>query len=211
MAIIDISVLISSTLPVYRGDPAANIVRVRDYAQGDGYALSRLDLGAHTGTHVDAPLHFIRGGKTADRLDLNVLIGDARVVDFTHVERTISARDLENANLPQGMERILFKTRNSALWAKPGFQEDFVALAADGAQWLVDRGVRLVGLDYLSVDVFGSADFAAHKILLGAGVVILESIALKDVGEGTYRLICLPLKLHDAEGAPARAVLIQAP
>ncbi len=207
MAIFDISVPITNALPVYAGDPGVEITRTADMEAGAGYNLSRLNFGAHTGTHVDAPRHFIRDGETVEQLDLDLLIGPARVVDMTHVDYTISARDLERANLPAGTERVLFKTRNSALWEKPGFQQDFVALATDGAQWLVDHGVRLVGIDYLSAEAFGSPDFQVHQLLLGAKVIIVEGLNLAGIEAGAYQLICLPLKLQGAEGAPARAIL----
>jgi arylformamidase len=196
-------------MPIYKGDPAVNIIRTADVGKGDPYTLTRIDLGAHTGTHVDAPLHFIRGGAAIEQLDLGALIGPARVADMSRVEREVTGRDLEATNLPRGTERILLKTKNSELWEKPGFQEDFVALAADGARWLVDRHVRLVAIDYLSVEAYGSTAFAAHHILLDAGVIIVEGVILKGIAPGVYELVCLPLKIQGAEGAPARAVLIQ--
>ncbi len=209
MKIIDISVPVSSTLPVYAGDPPATIMRVADFAKGDQMTLSSIAMGVHTGTHMDAPLHFIPGGKTIEQLDLNVLVGPARVVELLGVEREISANDLEAANLPAGTQRILFKTRNSALWAEPGFEENFVGIGADAAQWLVEHAVRLVAIDYLSVEIFGSRDFPTHQILLGAGIIAVEGVDLRNVAPGAYQLICLPIKLQGAEGAPARAVLIQ--
>jgi arylformamidase len=207
--IFDISVPISSTLPLYKGDPPAEIVRVADFDRGDAMTLSRMAMGAHTGTHVDAPLHFIRGGGTVDQLDLQVLIGPARVVELPPVVGEIAGSDLEAAHLPAGTQRILFKTRNSTLWSQPGFQEDFVALGVDGARWLLARGVRLVAIDYLSIEAFGSRDFPVHQLLLSAGVVIVEAVNLEGIPEGEYQLICLPIKLQGAEGAPARALLIQ--
>jgi arylformamidase len=209
MTILDISVPVSGSMPIFKGDPMVNIARTADMSKGDPYTLTRIDLGVHTGTHVDAPLHFVRDGAAIEQLDLNALIGPAYVVDLSRVDGEITARDLDATHLPGGAERILFKTKNSALWEKPGFQEDFVALAADGARWLVERQVRLVGIDYLSVEVYGSTDFAAHHILLDAGVIILEGVQLKDIAPGVYELLCLPLKIQGAEGAPARAVLIQ--
>ena len=209
MKIFDISVPISGTMHVYHGDPPAKITRALDQEAGHQATVSRLDFGAHTGTHVDAPLHFIRGAATVDALDLNILIGPARVIDLAHVRQFITAADLEGAHLPAGTERILFKTRNEALWDLPGFQTDFVAFAEDGARWLVAHDVRLVAIDYLSAEAFSSPDFAVHKILLGAGIVIVEGVDLRRVAPGEYQLICLPIKLQGADGAPARAVLIQ--
>lgn len=194
---------------MYAGDPAVKLVRTVDVERGDAYTVSWLEMGAHTGTHVDAPAHFVRGGKTVEQLNLGVLMGPARVVEMLGVDREITRRDLASASIPTGTERILFRTKNSSLWSLRGFQKVYAGLAADGADWLVERGVRLVGIDYLSVEPFGSTDYAAHHILLDAGVVIVEGVNLDGVAEGVYELICLPLRIAGAEGAPARAVLIR--
>ena len=209
MTLIDISVPISDTIPVYTDDAQVSITRAADFDRGDSMTLSNLALGAHTGTHLDAPRHFIRGGKTIEQLDLDTLIGPVRVVELAAVEREISAADLDAVKLPAGMQRILFKTRSNALWAKPGFQPDFVGVGRDAAQWLVEHGVRLVGIDYLSIEIFGRPDFPTHHILLGAGVIVLEGLDLRNVEPGDYQLICLPIKLQGVEGAPARAVLVR--
>jgi arylformamidase len=209
MKIIDISVPVSDSLPVYEGDPPVHISRTADISRGDRMTLSRLTMSAHTGTHVDAPLHFIADGCTVEQLDLDVLIGPARVVELPDVEREITARDLEAAQIPAGTERLLFKTRNSAFWAESGFRRDFIALGPGGAHWLVDHKIRLTAIDYLSIEIFGVPDFPAHKILLAAGVIALEGVDLRAVAPGPYQLVCLPVKLEGAEGAPARAVLIQ--
>jgi arylformamidase len=206
--IFDISVPITTAMPVYKGDAAVILERTAEVSRGDPYTLTRIGMSAHTGTHIDAPAHFIPGGRTIQQLDLDALIGPVRVVDLSAVEREITRRDLQSAERSEQVERILLKTRNSALWGQQGFREDYVALAADGAQWLVDRGARLVGIDYLSVEAFGSLDFAAHHILLNAGVVVLEGVNLDGIAPGAYQLICLPLRIEGAEGAPARAVLI---
>lgn len=194
---------------MYAGDPAVKLERTVDLDQGDAYTVTWIEMGAHTGTHVDAPAHFQRGGRTVDQIDLDAVIGRAHVVDMTRVEREITSRDLEAADVPHGAERLLFRTRNSALWSIAGFQQGYVGVAGDGAKWLVDHGVRLVGIDYLSVETFGSPDFSAHHILLAAGVVILEGVNLEGVEAGPYKLVCLPLRIAGVEGAPARAVLIQ--
>jgi arylformamidase len=206
--ILDISVPIKNGMPLYPGDPILSVERTADVSRGDPYTTTRISLGVHTGTHVDAPAHFIRGGRTIEQLQLNVLIGPARLVDLSAAEGEITGRVLQAADLPEGTDRILLKTRNSALWGNPVFRQDYVALTADGAQWLVDRGVRLVGIDYLSVEAFGSTDFAAHHILLDEGIIILEGVNLEHTAPGVYQLICLPLRMEGAEGAPARAVLI---
>lgn len=208
MPIYDISIPISEEMPVYPGDPAVTIEPFLQIAKGDLANVSRLSFGNHTGTHIDPPVHFIPGAKTVDQLDLDALYGSARVVDMTHVEQVITADALERAKLPPRIERILFKTRNSGLWAKPGFQENFVAFAADGAEWLVARGARLVGIDYLSAEAFDASEPFAHRILLGAGVIIVEGLNLTPIAPGEYTLACLPLKVKNGDGAPARAILI---
>lgn len=205
----DISVPISPDMPIYPGDPAVSIEHVSEIAKGAHANVSRISFGNHTGTHLDPPIHFIPNGKTVDQLDLNVLYGPARVVDMTRVEKAITAQDLERAKLPKRAVRVLFKTRNSNLWSRPGFQKDFVAFAWDAAQWLVDRGVKLVGIDYLSAEVFGASEPRTHRILLDAGVIIVEGLNLKEMASGNYTLACLPLKIQDGDGAPARAILIQ--
>ena len=209
MEIIDISVPITAYLPVYEGDPAPKINRVADLEHGDPYTLSRIDFGAHTGTHVDAPLHFIRGGATVDQLDLDVLMGPASVVDLSLAGDKLHAADLESVTPTPIPERILLKTGNSSHWKNKEFYKRFVALAPDGANWLVEHGVRLVGIDYLSIEPFGSISFDVHHLLLAAGVVIVEGLDLSAVSEGQYHLVCLPLRIQGAEGAPARAVLLR--
>ncbi|MCL4396394.1 MAG: cyclase family protein [Chloroflexi bacterium] len=209
MKIHDISVPISSSMPTYPGDPPVSIEPVLQIAKGDAANVSRLSLGDHTGTHLDPPVHFVPGGKTVDQLDLSVLYGPALVLDMTTVEKAISAEDLERAKLPDGSVRILFKTRNSLLWDRLGFQPDFVAFGWDAAQWLVDHGAKLVGIDYLSAEVYGASEPRSHRTLLGAGVIIVEGINLKDVSPGSYTLACLPLKIKNGDGGPARAVLIE--
>lgn len=179
-----------------------------DVSNGDRFTLTRLRMSAHTGTHIDAPAHFIKGGGTIDDIDLEALIGPVQVIDLASADGHITRGDLQAAGLPAGTERVLLKTKNSALWKNPVFRNDYVALAADGAQWLVERRMRLVGIDYLSVEAFDSTEFAAHNSLLAAGVVVLEGVNLQEVGSGTYQLVCLPLKIEGAEGAPTRAVLI---
>ena len=184
----------------YPGDPAVVLQRVASLAGGDVANISRLDLGVHTGTHVDAPLHFVEGGAAVDVLELDVLVGPARVLDLTGAQR-LDATALEDAELS---ERILLKTRNSQLWERETFSDESIALTGDAAQHLVDAGVRLVGIDYLSI-----GDEEAHQVLLGAGVVPVEGLDLRGVEPGEYQLVCAPLKLVGSDGAPARALLIR--
>jgi arylformamidase len=159
------------------------------------------------GTHVDAPFHFISGGDPVEAMPLDVLMGPA-VVTYLPEVAAVTATDLEALDLPAGVQRLLLRTRNSKLWTTgvEEFQPDFVALTVDAAQWVVQRGIRLLGVDYLSVQRFDDGP-EVHQILLEARVVIVEGLNLAGVEPGEYELICLPLKLTGAEGAPARAVL----
>lgn len=208
MRIYDISVTIREGMPVYEGDPGVHLDRVLEMARGAPANVSHLDLGVHTGTHVDAPIHFIPGGSGVEALPLDALIGRARVVEFTGPQH-VTAADLEGLRLADGVERLLLKTRNSRLWQEAsGFRRDFIALAPDAARWIVERALKLVGVDYLSVEPYGSQDFRTHRTLLQAGVVIIEGLNLDGIAPGDYLLACLPVKLAGCDGAPARAVLI---
>lgn len=208
MHIYDISLTISPKLPVWPGDPPIAIERVSDIAAGDDANVSRVNMGVHSGTHVDAPLHFLADGDPVDQLDLKTLTGRAYVLDLTDVD-LIDAQVLKGAEIPARTRRILFKTRNSELWSQgeTHFQENFVAISADGAQFLVDRGVRLIGVDYLSVAPYDDG-IPTHKILLSAGVAIVEGLNLSQVDQGRYTLYCLPIKISESDGSPARAILI---
>jgi arylformamidase len=198
--IIDISVPVRPGMVTYPGDPTVTLERVVSIADGGVVNLSRLDFGVHSGTHVDAPVHFIDGAAAAESLPLDVLLGPARVLDLTAAER-LDASAFDGVEL---QERVLLKTRNSELWERETFADEFLALTEDGARALIDAGVRLVGIDYLSI-----GDEAAHQALLGAGVVAIEGLDLRGVEPGEYRLVCAPLKLVGSDGAPARALLIR--
>jgi len=207
--IIDLSPTISPELPVWPGDPSVRFTRLASLEDGDAFTLTDLAMSAHTGTHVDAPAHYLRGGAGVDAMSLHALVGPALVVDVG-AAGMITAEALEGLNIPSGTERLLFRTQNSAraLMASRKFHTDFVALSACGARWLVQRRVRLVGMDYYSVAPYD--DLApTHRILLRAGVVIVEGLNMMTVEPGAYQFVCLPLKLADADGAPARAILIQ--
>jgi arylformamidase len=194
-------------MPVYEGDPGVEVQRVASLSEGDICNLSKMTLGLHTGTHVDAPSHFIEGAPAVDQTPLAALVGPAYVADATSFEEDIRSSHLK-AIVPAETERLLIKTRNSALWDRPSFDTHFVGLAADAARHLVDRGVSLVGVDYLSVAP--PADPApTHIELLRAGVVILEGLDLRGVEPGAYTLICLPILVQGADGAPARALLVR--
>lgn len=210
MRIIDISLTVTPALPVWPGDPEVVLERIVKMEDGAHNNISRLALSAHTGTHVDAPFHFIADGKTIETLDLNILTGPATVVEIPAECRLIGAAELKQAGVKPGLKRILLKTGNNAYWQQPGlpFQKGFVAVNPDGAAYLVDCGVRLIGIDYYSIAPFGDS-VPTHRILLGAQMIILESINLSEVQPGEYQLYCLPLKLGGSDGAPARAILIQ--
>jgi arylformamidase len=211
MPIFDISVAISpETTPTYPGDPALEVVSWAAIARGDAANVTLLRMGAHTATHVDAPAHFIEGAPQVSAMPLEVLVGEARVVELDETIEAIEASHVA-AHVPVGTTRVLFKTRNSAFWRREGraFREDFTHLTLDGARALLERGVRLVGIDYLSIEKFKSKTFETHTTLLSAGVVIIEGLDLHEVSAGVYELLCLPLKIAagSGDGAPARAVL----
>ncbi len=201
VGILDISVAIRPGMVTYPGDPTVRLERISALANGAAANISRLDFGVHTGTHVDAPAHFIDGAPAAETLPLQVLVGPARVVDATRVTGRLDGEALAQIELA---ERVLFKTCNSMLWEQDSFVDDFVSLTGGGAKALIERGVRLVGIDYLSL-----GDEDAHRALLGAGIVAVEGLDLRDVDPGEYQLVCAPLKLVGSDGAPARAFLIR--
>jgi arylformamidase len=212
MKIHDISVTVSSETPIWQGDPASKIYRIAELKQGDIANVSRLEIGAHTGTHIDAPVHFVAGRKGVDQIPLETLIGPVYVAAFS-VEREITAEDLEAAGIPDQTERLLCKTRNSNYWKdhRAEFQNDFVGISASGAEWLVQRKISLVGIDYLGVERFDNvvAGAPTHKILLLREVVILEGLDLSAISPGWYIIICLPIKIKDVDGSPCRAVLVE--
>jgi arylformamidase len=206
--ILDISVLVHNGTPTWPGDPRLSMQLASSIARGDVANVTRIEMGAHTGTHMDAPFHFIAQGSGIDQLPLDVLIGPCRVFDLSRETGHITRAVLEKCDLA-GVTRALFKTRNSQHWEndRHEFDKQFTAIAGDAARYLVERQVKLVGVDYLSVEAFGSQNFPTHDTLLGAGVVIIETLNLSGVTAGDYELIALPLKLKDADGAPARVVL----
>ena len=210
MRLIDISLPIHPDLPVWPGDPRVVVEGIRAIADGSNSNDSRLSCSVHTGTHVDAPRHFIPDGAPVEQLPLEVLMGPVEVVEIQD-ETSITADRLENLPLPADTQRLLIKTRNSELWDNPGhaFHHEFTALEPSAADWVVNRGLRLIGVDYLSVQRFHDKDPATHRILLAAGVVILEGLDLRNVQPGSYGLVCLPIKLKGCDGAPARTILIE--
>ncbi len=200
----DVTVPLAAAMAAYPGDPVFAMEPLQRLGEAP-YQLSRLTLSTHTGTHVDAPAHFIAGGAGVDQLPLEILLGKARVVELAARER-VERAELEALDLRDDL-RVLLKTRMSGQMQRPGCHEDHVYLSRDAAIYLAQAGIKLVGFDYLSVDRFGSADFPAHHALLGAGVVVLEGLDLSEVEAGEYEMACLPLRVAGGDGAPARVVL----
>lgn len=209
MPIYDITVPMHPSMPVWPGDPEVVLEQAASIDAGANANVSHLKAGVHVGTHVDAPHHFLNDRRTVESLPLEVLTGPALVIQLPDECPVVAAADLEAAAIPPGTERLLLKTRNSAFWqtSPRDFRLDFVGVAADGAEWLVERGVRLIGIDYLSVAPYKQSR-PTHEILLRAGVIIVEGLDLSAVPPGRYNLYCLPLKLVGSDGAPARAILV---
>ena len=201
----DVSVPLAAGLPAYPGNPEFELQPVKRIAAGASSNVSRIVIGTHSGTHVDAPRHFFDDGGGVDAMRLEVLLGPARVLEFERADG-ITMEDLEASPL-DGDERILLKTRNSSRWNEPQFYQDYAYLAESGARYLVDRGVRLVGIDYLSIEQFKKPGAPAHRALLSAGLIIIEGLNLSGVAPGIYEMYCLPLPVTGADGAPARVVL----
>lgn len=210
--IYDATIPISQAVPVWPGESRAQLESTAKIADGNDANVSRLHLSSHTGTHVDAPYHFIEQGQTVDNLSLDVLVGPAFVLEVNPPQgNAIDVFDLAAFNLPKDAVRLLLKTRNSHLWADrvQEFEQDYVHLAPRTAEWLVGRGVQLVGIDYLSVERYGTSDYRVHRTLLGAGVVVVEGLNLSRVPAGPCQLVCLPLKVQGGDGAPARVLVIR--
>ena len=204
----DITLPFSPRLPAWPGGPKPVVERLLSLEDGGVANVSRIDSCVHYGTHMDAPLHFIDGANGIEAMPVDVQIGPALVVHLPDAD-AITADVLNAQDIPDGAERILFKTRNSDLWndLDHEFFEDFVAVAPDGAEWLVERGIRLAGIDYLSIETYHTEDFPTHKILLGAGMAIAEGLDLRAEQPEIFEMTCLPIKVSGADGAPARAVL----
>jgi arylformamidase len=206
---IDVSVPLRNGMVHWPGDPPFRIRRFSDREKGGGATVSRMSLSVHTGTHMDAPLHFIPQARTIDEMPIEATVGPARVIPIQN-RRSIERRELAPHAISRG-ERILFRTANSdRCWNSDSFHEDYVFISQDAARCLVECGVRCVGIDYLSVDAFrqeGGGGGETHRILLEAGIWIVEGLNLRGVAPGNYELACLPLRLIGSDGAPARAIL----
>jgi len=210
MTIYDISLSISPNLPTWPGDPGLKLEQFESMEKGALYNATQLSSSVHVGTHVDAPRHFLKDGITVEQLPLEVLTGPCYVAQLPDGIDAITAEVLDRTEITSEMKRVLFGTSNSHYWAKgeSKFQTDFVAITEDGAEWLVGRGIQLVGIDYLSIAPYSEA-IPTHQVLLRAGVVVVEGLNLSNIMRGFYDLYCLPLKIVGSDGAPARAILIQ--
>jgi arylformamidase len=205
MKLIDVSVPLDSTLATYPNNTPFTLEPIKRLSRGDSSNVSTLHMSAHTGTHVDAPRHFFDDGAATEALALDLLIGRTRVIDLG-LGDAIAAEDLAAFDL-SGDVRLLIRTRNSELWDSPEFHTDYVGVTESGAAHLVERGIKVVGVDYLSVEQFRKPGAPAHHILLGAGVIVIEGLNLRDVEPGVYDMYCLPLRIVGSDGAPARVVL----
>jgi len=204
MKLIDVSVPLDAQLPTYPHNTPFALEAIKRLANGDSSNVSTLHMSAHTGTHVDAPRHFFDSGQGTESLALELLIGRARVIDIS--SRGISAEDLAAVDLSDDI-RVLIKTRNSRLWGSPEFHTDYVGVTESGAKHLVENGIKVVGVEYLSVEQFKNPGAPAHHALLGAGTIVIEGLDLRQVEPGIYEMFCLPLRLVRSDGAPARVVL----
>lgn len=205
MKLIDVTVPLDCNVPTYPGNTPFQLEAIKRLANGDSSNVSTIHLSAHAGTHVDAPRHFFDDAPGAEQLALEMMCGRARVIELT-TRKGITSHDLADFDLTEDV-RLLIKTHNSRLWGEPVFHDDFVGVTESGARFLVEHGIKLLGVDYLSVEEFKKPHAPAHRALLGAGTIVIEGLNLRDVDPGTYELFCLPLSIVGADGAPARVVL----
>jgi arylformamidase len=203
----DVSLVLSPSIAVYPGDPPLRIAEHLLISRGDPANVSILEMGSHTGTHVDAPRHFFDDGAPVDQLSLDHFLGKAKVLDLTGVD-AIGAADLARHTI-EPEDRVLLKTRNSAFVEEPNVRTDFAYLTLDGARYLAEVGIRTLGIDYLSIERFDCDDFPAHRTLLGRGIVLIEGLCLGRVAPGEYEMIALPIKIRGGNGSPVRVVLIE--
>ncbi len=210
MRIIDISLPIGPDLLVWPGDPAIEVAPRLQLSKGDPANVSELRIGTHTGTHVDPPVHFVEGGAGIDRVPVDVLYGSCFVADARGTRGQLGAAELDGLGVPEGTVRLLLKSDNSEIWRhQPAeFPAEYTCLSPEGARWIVQRGLRIVGVDFLSIEKKGEPGHPTHVELLSSGVVIVEGLNLADVEPGQYVLAVLPLKIVDGDGGPARAVLL---
>ncbi len=205
MKLLDVSVPLDAALASYPGNTPYSLEPIKRIARGDSSNVSTLHMSAHSGTHVDAPRHFFDQAPGAEGLPLEMLCGRARVIELT-TRKAITADDLAQRDLSEDV-RVLIKTHNSRLWGSPEFHTDFIGVAESGAKYLVEHGIKVVGVDYLSVEAFKTPGAPAHHVLLGGGTIVIEGLNLRDIEPGIYELLCLPLLVVGSDGAPARVVL----
>jgi len=210
MEIRDVTLMIEPGMPVWPGDDRVQLFRRQKLEEGESSNVSSLSLSVHTGTHVDAPFHFVQKGYTVENIPMELLVGWAQVVALADSINLIDEKVLQQAGIEKGVSRVLFKTVNSRFWQKgvTEFQKDFVAVSADGARWLVENGIRTVGIDALSIAPFTRSK-PTHETLLLANVLIIEGLNLNDVMPGMWMMYCLPLKFKSSDGAPARVILVR--
>lgn len=201
----DVSMTIQPEMLIWPGNAPVSYEPVKRIAEGDSSNVSLLHVGTHSGTHVDAPYHFVEGAAGIDSIPPEVLVGPARLVQLPEVDRIDQAL-LETLGL-SSVGRLLLGTRNSALLRQPEHTTDYIPVSEDGACYLVEMGIKLVGIDYLSIEEYKKEGYPTHRTLLKAGVVIVEGLDLSGVPAGNYELLCLPLKLKNADGSPARVFL----
>jgi arylformamidase len=209
--LIDVSLEVGPDLLVWPGNPGVTVTPSSRISQGGSSNVSEIRLGSHTGTHIDPPFHFLDDGATAEDLPLDVMMGETTVADLRGTLGPIGPEELAGLSLREETTRLLLRTDNSALWAADPrvFPDDYVCLSPDGARWVVDHGIRLIGIDFLSIEARGAPGHPTHRTLLEAGVVILEGLDLSGVAPGGYTLVCFPLKIAGGDGAPTRAVLLE--
>jgi arylformamidase len=207
----DVTLPLTPDLPVWPGEDDVSVEPLSRITQGDSTNVTSLKFTSHVGTHVDASWHFIDDGEKLNDLPIDRWIGPCLVVSIPDDAKRIEVAHLEAAEIPEGTERLIFRTSNSAHWipGKLSFEEDYVAVAPEAAKWIVDHGIRLVGIDYLSIELFDDSANETHRTLLGNGVLVIEGLNLAGIDPGPYQLICLPLRLAAGDGAPARVVLVR--
>ena len=206
----DVTIPMSGDMPCWPGDPVPEIEKIKSMENGDSCQITKINTPVHVGTHIDAPMHFIEGGRDISSIPMDIFIGPVYVAELMDHDR-ISAKDLIEAKIPEGVTRLLLKTKNSKLWQnlKHSFHKNYVAITPDAAQWIVDQNTQLIGIDYLSIELYGEMDHQTHKILLGKDVVVIEGLDLNEINDGYYELLCLPIKIEGSDGAPARIILME--
>ncbi len=210
--LIDVSLPIAGDMLVWPGDPAAEVIPRVQISRGDPANVSELRIGTHTGTHVDPPVHFIEGADGIDRVPMDAMFGPAVVAHLPEANGPLGRAELDAVDLPAETQRLLLRTANSELWRRPRpipFPDSYACLSVEGATWVVERGLRLIGVDFLSVEERGAPGHPVHKMLLSNGVIIVEGLDLGEVDAGSYTLACFPLRIRDGDGGPARAALIR--